>query len=84
MANGRLHNSVYESLTRKNGVTITPPDGVSVENVVTALGELVGIENVLAASKMSQRVVVFLSEEWHVAQAVETGLSVPPDVFVKC
>ena len=42
---------MYESLTRKNGVTITPPDGVSVENVVMALGELVGIENVLAASK---------------------------------
>ena len=82
MANGHLHNSVYESLTRKNGVTVTPPDGVSVENVVMALGELVGIENVLAASKMSQRVMVFLSEERHVAQAVETGLSVPPDVFV--
>ena len=82
MANSRLQNSVYESLTRKNAVIVSPPDGVRVEDVVTGLGELVGFENVLAASKMNQRVVVFLSEERYVAQAVETGLSLPPDIFV--
>jgi len=49
---------------------------------VTGLGELVGFDNVLAASKMNQRVVIFLSEERYVAQVVETGFSVPPDVFV--
>jgi len=63
MANGCLHNSAYKSLTRKNGVIITPPDEVNVENVVMGVGELVGIENVPAASKMNQHIVVFLSEE---------------------
>ena len=82
IANSHLQNSIYESLTRKNGVIVSPPDGVRVEDVVMGLGKLVGFENVFAASKMNQRVVVFLSEERYVAQAVETGLSLPPDIFV--
>ena len=63
MANVRLHHSVYEELTPKNGVIVCPPDGVSVDDVVMGFRELIGLENILAASRMNQRVVLFLSEE---------------------
>ena len=74
MANVRLHHNVYEELTPKNGAIVCPPDGVSVDDVVMGFGELIGLENILAASRMNQRVVLFLSEERFVAQTVETGL----------
>ena len=55
---------------------------MSVDDVVMGFGELIGLENILAASRMNQRVVLFLSEERFVAQTVESGLSLPPDLFV--
>ena len=59
MANVRFHHHVYEELTPKNGVIVFPPDGVSVDDVVMGFGELIGLENILAASRMNRRVVLF-------------------------
>ena len=67
----------------RQGVRIVPPgEDIRVEEVLLAVGEQVGHENVLFASRMSRAVVVFLKEERQVHQLIESGLLIR-DSFVQ-
>ena len=71
-----------KSLTQKNGLLRTPPPKMSVEQIVVCAVKSIGMQNVIAASRMNQHVIIFISKEEMVTQLVETGLSIEPDIFV--
>ena len=59
----------------RQGVRIVPPgDNVRVEEVLRGVGEQVGHDNVVYASRMSKAVVVFLKEEPQVHQLIASGV----------
>ena len=72
----------YEALTRKHGVVCVPPNEVSVDDIVTAIGNLLGFEKVHAASRMNKRVVVFISDDHLVHDIVSTGISTENGYFI--
>ncbi|KAI3352703.1 hypothetical protein L3Q82_020166, partial [Scortum barcoo] len=51
-----------EKLTRRHAVKVLPQAGCSVEEVGSAVGEVVGFESVKSASRMNSAVVIFLDE----------------------
>ena len=59
-----------------------PPREVKIEDVLLALGKIVGLHNIRAASRMNKKVVVFFSEVHMVTSVVEQGLAVHPDLFL--
>uniref|UniRef100_UPI00358E0D42 RILP-like protein 1 n=1 Tax=Myxine glutinosa TaxID=7769 RepID=UPI00358E0D42 len=61
--------AAFEALTRKHGVVCVPPDEVSVEHIVIAIGNIIGMEKIRAASRMNKR-IVFLAEESLVHEVV--------------
>ena len=67
--------AALEALTWKHGIVCVPPDEVSVKHVVIAIGNMVGMDKIHAASGMNNRVVVFVSEESLVHEIVAAGLS---------
>ncbi|KAI3377443.1 hypothetical protein L3Q82_008422 [Scortum barcoo] len=48
-----------EKLTRRHAVKVLPQAGCSVEEVGSAVGEVVGFESVKSASRMNSAVVIF-------------------------
>ncbi len=74
--------AAFEALTRKHGVVCVPPDEVSVEHIVIAIGNIIGTEKIRAASRMNKRIVVFLAEESFVHEVVAAGLSTDNGHFV--
>ena len=67
----------------RQGVRIVPPDSsVSVEEVLLAVGEQVGHDNLSFASRMNKAVVVFVNEELLVHQLVQSGVFIR-DLFVQ-
>lgn len=66
------------SLTRRHGVKVAA--AVSVEKCCLAVGEVVGHENILSASRMNNATVIFLSTVEKANELVETGIVVD-DVF---
>ena len=82
MANVRPEHEAFENLTRKHAVVCVPPEGVLTEDVVLAVGDVIGCEHVRAASRMSQKVIVFVSDEDLVQNIVSTGLTTESDVFM--
>ena len=67
----------------RQGVRIVPPDSsVSVEEVLLAVGEQVGHDNLSFASRMNKAVVVFVNEEPLVHQRVQSGVFIR-DLFVQ-
>ncbi|KAF7649906.1 hypothetical protein LDENG_00134270 [Lucifuga dentata] len=66
----------------RQGVQIVPPDpGVTVEEVLLAVGQQTGHDNLLYVSRMNKAVVVFLKEEKHVADLIERGVIIT-DLFI--
>lgn len=63
-----------EFLTRRHGVKVD--SAVSVEECVLAVGAVVGIENVLSASRMNNAVVLFLKTIEFANLLVENGIEV--------
>lgn len=61
-------------LSLRNGCRCVPELGVSVEDVLEVVGELVGFDKILSASRMNKAVVVFLKTEQLVNQVTENGL----------
>lgn len=62
-------------LSIRHGIRIAPPDrSMAVEEVLTAVGEQVGHDNLLYASRMNKAVVVFLKEERFVSGMIESGV----------
>ncbi|KAK2897108.1 hypothetical protein Q8A73_013488 [Channa argus] len=69
--------------TLRQGIRIAPPDGsITVEEVLLAIGNQVGHENLLVASRMNKAVVVFLKAERIVNDLVESGVVIR-DLFVQ-
>lgn len=62
------------SLSLRHGVRCVPEAGVSVEEVLVAIGEQVGYDNVVSASRMNKAVVVFLKERNLTSRLVESGI----------
>ncbi|XP_034036019.1 probable phenylalanine--tRNA ligase, mitochondrial [Thalassophryne amazonica] len=62
------------TLSLRHGVRVVPDPAVSVEDVLLAVGEQVGHENLAFASRMNRAVLVFLLEERFSAQLVESGV----------
>ena len=82
MTSVRSHGTVFRSLSRKHGLTCVPPAHVAVKSIIIAVGGIIGDENVVAASRMNKKVVVFVLQERMVASGVESGISVEPDIFI--
>ncbi len=61
-------------LSMRNGCRCVTEPGVSVEEVLVMVGELVGFENILSASRMNKAMVVFLKTEQLVNQLTESGI----------
>ena len=78
----RSRGAVFGSLSWKHGLTCIPPAHVAVKAIIIAVGGIIGAENVLAASRMNKKVVVFVLQESMVASVVESGLSIEPDIFI--
>ena len=52
------------------------------EKLIVGVGEIIGIENVKADSRLNKKNVFFVSEVPMVAQVVEHGLFFDPDIYV--
>jgi len=76
------HDAAFEVLTRKNALICVPPNGVLTEEIVLAVGDVIGIEHVRAASRMNQKVVVFVSDVRLVHDVVSSGLTTHSGHFV--
>lgn len=63
-------------LSIKNGCKVFSDQGFTVEDVLLAMGEIVGHENIASASRMNKAVVVFLKDEKFVNTLVEKGIVV--------
>ncbi|TDH00073.1 hypothetical protein EPR50_G00183800 [Perca flavescens] len=67
----------------RQGVRIAPPESnVTVEEVLLAVGEQVGYDNLSFASRMNKAVVVFMKDEQLVHQLIESGVFIR-DSFVQ-
>lgn len=64
------------SLSLRHGVKCMTEQGVKVEDVLIAVGEQIGCENIVSASRMNKAVVVFLKEELFVSQLIESGVTI--------
>ena len=74
--------AAFERLSLKNSIECSPPEGVSVEAIVLAIGNIIGFDKVRTASRMNKRVIVFVSDEEHVTLIVQQGLSLDSGHFV--
>lgn len=52
------------------------------EKLIVGVGEIIGIENVKAVSRMNKKIAFFVSQVPMVAQVVERGLFFDPDIYV--
>ncbi len=62
------------SLSLRNGFRCVTEDNATVEDVLVAVGEQIGHENILSASRMNKAVVVFLKEQNLVNRLIVNGL----------
>ncbi len=68
------------SISLRNGFRCMPEDGVTVEDVLVAVGEKVGHDNISSASRMNRAVVVFLKQQQLVNQVIESGLIIKDEL----
>lgn len=61
-------------VSMRNGCRCVPELGVSVEDVLVVVGELIGFDNILSASRMNKAIVMFLKSEQLVNQLTENGI----------
>ncbi|TWW78252.1 hypothetical protein D4764_11G0003730 [Takifugu flavidus] len=66
--------SGLEKLTHRHAVKLSPPAGVSVEECVLVVGEIVGPRSVKSASRMNRTVVVFMDSTEKADQLVVAGV----------
>jgi len=55
MAGERFRITNYEALTRKHRLVCTPPREVKIENVLLAIGNIIGSHHIRAASRMDKK-----------------------------
>lgn len=66
----------------RHGIRCVPAQGVTVEDVLLAIGEKVGYENITTASRMNKAVVVFVEKEDIVNQLISDGIVVSGDFLI--
>ncbi|KAI4880461.1 hypothetical protein NFI96_009804 [Prochilodus magdalenae] len=66
----------FEKLSRRHGIKIAPDVSCSVEECSLAVGEVVGYNSIVSASRMSGAVVVFLDDVEKVNTMVQNGVVV--------
>jgi len=69
-------------LSLRNGFRCVPEENATVEDVLIEVGDQIGHENIVSASRMNQAVVVFLKEQNLVNRLIVSGLTVK-DAFVQ-
>ena len=82
MTGERFRITNYEALTRKHGLVCTPPREVKIENVLLAIGNIIGSHHIRAASRMDKKLVIFVSDVHMVNSVVERGLFIEPDFYL--
>ena len=83
MANTRPRYEAFDNyLTRKHALVCVPPEGMLTEDVVLAVGNIIGFEHVCAGSQMNQKVVLFVSYENFVHDVVSEELTTDNGVFL--
>ncbi len=70
------------TLSLRNGCRCIPDPGVTVEEMLLIIGEKVGFENIVSASRMNKAVVVFLKSEPLVNELTVSGIWVK-EMFVR-
>jgi len=68
-----------EGLSRKHGLCFVPPENVVMDDILLAVGEIIGVKNIRAASRMSHKVVVFVSQTHFADIVVQRGLVLGDD-----
>lgn len=68
-------------LSLRHGFRCVPESNATVEDVLLAVGEQIGYENIVSASRMNKAVVVFLKTESLVNKVIENGLWVK-EIFI--
>lgn len=63
-----------DNVSRRHGIKLAPVSNVSVEQCVLAVGEVVGCDSILSASRMNSAVVVFLDTIEKVNSVVQNGV----------
>lgn len=63
-----------DRLSRRHGIKLAPVNNVSVEQCVLAVGEVVGCDSILSASRMNSAVVVFLDTIEKVNSVVQNAV----------
>lgn len=66
--------SLTPPVSIRHGVRCVTANGVNVEEVLLAVGQEIGYENISSASRMNKAVVVFLKEENHVNHLISSGI----------
>ena len=82
MANAPSRSEACEGSTRKHAFVCVPPEGVPVENIILLVGNIIGDENIRAASHMNQKVVVFVSDVSLVHEVVSRGITTESGHFI--
>jgi len=70
---------VVSPVSLRHGVRCVPAQGVTVEDVLLVVGELIGYENISSASRMNKAVVVFVKEEELANRLISEGIVVSGD-----
>lgn len=69
------------NLSLRNGCRCVPEPGVTIEELLVVVGEQVGFDNIVSASRMNKAVVVFLKTESLINQLTVSGIWVK-EMFV--
>lgn len=64
----------FEQLSRRHGIKLAPVMNCSVEDCVLAVGNAVGFNSIISASRMNSAVVIFLDTIENVNSVVQTGV----------
>lgn len=72
----RFTNAGMESLSLRHGCRCEPEPGVSVEDLLLVIGEKIGFDNIVSASRVDKAIVVFLKSESLINQLTVSGLLV--------
>ena len=59
MAGESSRYASFEALNRKHGFVCIPPSEIDMEKLIVGVGEIIGIENVKAVSRMNKKIVFF-------------------------
>ncbi len=62
------------NLSLRNGCRCVPEPGVTIEELLVVVGERVGFDNIVSASRMNKAVVVFLKTESLINQLTVSGI----------